>query len=1086
MSEDNQLAPFYDFRGELVNDVIRDLRGPSADSEVISDRPLDAYIVGILYPRFDDQARTSGSEQRSDDSGGAISEDRDTDIATEDGKDLPDEDEDGLADPPVAMANVRYPSSMGMTFAVDSKAVKKINVAISCGKYEEVPQPTDGETEKPRKRKRLGDLGPKSKWKRIKVEIKPFPIDVGSPEQGRQEPVADGLALFYRVRQPDAEGTVPVTIVLINIHKTGFGDLRDPKAFFQVEMEVTAAEKPAKPPFVERPRREAQADDADLRSYRLLYRHAAEFATGHGCSTNWDIEAGRSGRVSKIKTTYEPQYDLLLADSNPDIKSRALSMKYLTSAPKNDIIRDLRLFCKGYRQWIDERDKDIADLKIGLRETANEHVRLCAEAHDRMEKGITTIEKDEMAFRAFRLANSAMLQQRSRTIWLKSGRPVPGPVEDMSHEWRPFQLAFILICIPGIADPTLPDRGIADLLWFPTGGGKTEAYLGLIAFTIFLRRLHLGNDGGGVTVLMRYTLRLLTIQQFERASLLICCCERIRQESCERGDLSLGNTSISLGLWVGQDATPNDLKQARDSLTQLQANQIVEKRNPVQVRACPWCGKDLGYGNYYVRSIDPKRLVITCRNPGCAFKDELPIRLVDEDIYRLHPTLIIATVDKFASLPWKEKTTGLFNIDLPGTPPPELIIQDELHLISGPLGTLTGLYETALDLICTHKGIRPKVIASTATIRRAGQQTKALFDRDFRQFPPPGIDARDSYFAVEAGKASKGTRLYVGLMTPGTSQSTLLIRVYAALLQRAADRSAPDRIKDPYWTLVGYFNSLRVLGAAKLQVQDDVDDRLSLLAKAGGTTVRNIESMIELTSRESSAKIPGYLRDMARSLPDIGTISVILATNMISVGVDIDRLGLMVVMGQPQSTSEYIQSTSRVGRKFPGLVLVLFNSARSRDRSHYESFLAYHSALYRQVESSSVTPFSPRSRDRGMHAVVVALARLMKPDFRSNDAAGRVGNLEDKLAEIRGAILDRIERLAPEEKVAAENQLNALLATWHALGLEIPGLSYSLYRDETASLLVDAASESQVAEMRFKTLWSLRDVDRSSNLYLTR
>jgi hypothetical protein len=583
---------------------------------------------------------------------------------------------------------------------------------------------------------------------------------------------------------------------------------------------------------------------------------------------------------------------------------------------------------------------------------------------------------------------------------------------------------------------------------------------------------------------MRYTLRLLTIQQFERASLLICCCEKIRRELSNKGDSSLGNSQIELGLWVGQGATPNDLKQARDSLLQLQRGESVEKKNPVQVRSCPWCGKTLGHGNYYVRTAAPQRLVITCRNPECLFKDELPIRLVDEDIYNLHPTFVIATVDKFASLPWKEKTAGLFNIDLRGTPPPELIIQDELHLISGPLGTLTGLYETAIDLICTHKGVRPKIIASTATIRRAGQQTRALFDRDFRQFPPPGIDARDSYFAIEAGRASKGTRLYLGLMTPGTSQSTLLIRVYAALLQRAAERPAPDRVKDPYWTLVGYFNSLRVLAAARLQVQDDVNERLALLSKANGT--RNIESMIELTSREPSPKIPGYLKDMARSLPDAQTLAVILATNMISVGVDIDRLGLMVVMGQPQATSEYIQSTSRVGRKFPGLVVVLFNAARSRDRSHYESFVTYHSALYKQVESSSVTPFSPRARDRGIHAVLVALARLLKPDFRSNDAAGRVGALEQRLADIQGAIVDRVERLAPEEKIAAEHQLNELLATWHALGVEIPGLSYSIYKDENASLLVDAASESQVAETRFKTVWSLRDVDRSSNLYLTR
>jgi ATP-dependent helicase YprA (DUF1998 family) len=461
--------------------------------------------------------------------------------------------------------------------------------------------------------------------------------------------------------------------------------------------------------------------------------------------------------------------------------------------------------------------------------------------------------------------------------------------------------------------------------------------------------------------------------------------------------------------------------------------------------------------------------------------------VVDEDIYNFRPTLLIATADKFASLPWRDRFIELFNRGDGVALPPELIIQDELHLISGPLGTLAGLYETAIDLLATHEGVVPKIVASTATIRRAGTQVGALFARDLRQFPPPALDARDSFFAVEAEPSRVGTRLYVGLMTPATSQSTLMIRVYAALLQGAATLNAPsdDGVRDPYWTLVGYFNSLRVLGGARMQVQDDVNDRLDLLARAAGSEARAIDQRIELTSREPSGDIPGHLEHLTLAYPDERALDVVLATNMISVGVDIDRLGLMVVMGQPQSTSEYIQATSRVGRQYPGLVVTLFNAARSRDRSHYESFVAYHSALYRQVESTSVTPFSARARDRGLHAVLVGLARMLIPDLRSNDGASRIAQHLDDVRVVRDAILERVARVAPDELEASLRQLDTLIEDWVRRAGEVVDLRYFDKREPEKALLVDAARGGEAgSEEALPTLWSLRDVDQSSNLYL--
>jgi ATP-dependent helicase YprA (DUF1998 family) len=467
--------------------------------------------------------------------------------------------------------------------------------------------------------------------------------------------------------------------------------------------------------------------------------------------------------------------------------------------------------------------------------------------------------------------------------------------------------------------------------------------------------------------------------------------------------------------------------------------------------------------------------------------------VVDEEIYRVHPTLVIATVDKFAQIAWREETATLFNRDRPGTPPPELIVQDELHLISGPLGTLAGLYETAIDVAADQ----PKVIASTATIRRAKEQGRALFDREVSQFPPAGLDSRDSWFAVESPREEKASRLYVGLMTPSTSQATLLVRAYAALLHHADQVEGDDAVRDAYWTLIGYFNSLRLLAAAELQVHDDVQDRLRLLAERAGADPRPADSYAELTSRVKSSDIPTKLKNLELGLPN-EAFDTVLATNMISVGVDVDRLGLMAVMGQPQTTAEYIQATSRVGRQHPGLVVTLFNAARSRDRSHYEGFVSYHSALYRQVESTSVTPFSARARDRALHAVLVGLTRMVVEEARPNAAAQNIDDYLDRIEEMCEVILTRAESVAPDEAEGTKEDLDYIVDRWRKLAsgrdpqrgdaplvYEAPyTFKRSQPREADAALLRSYSDED--LEEAFLTLWSLRDVDVESDLYLER
>jgi hypothetical protein len=969
---------------------------------------------------------------------------------------------------------------MGLTFAVAPKVSSEIVVSARAAVYD--PVDAEGRAVSARRAEARTTVDQREQWRRRELELPDTPVDVTRPGVREVDLVPGAVRLHVLVRPEDASSrTVTVTVTLINAQVVGERELQDVFALFQPDLRVRAADGASA--FVERTPHVAP-DDIELAASRLLYRHAPTFAVGHGCSADWDWTPPAIGlteieraAISEIRSEFLPTHEVLLTDSNPEIDSSALGMLGLAENPDAEVLAALGRLALGYEQWIGAKASEATALTGTVYEDAA-HAQLdaCREALGRMREGIRILEGKPDVMEAFRLANRAMAEQRARSAWVKGGR---GGAPDLSVQcWRPFQIAFMLLCLSGIDDPRHPDRGISDLLWFPTGGGKTEAYLGLIAFTTFLRRLRRGVDGGGVTVLMRYTLRLLTLQQFERATILICAMESMRRADPER----LGREGISIGMWVGKSATPNDLKTAAGKLVKLRGGQSLQTENPVQLHACPWCGTALDAHNYTVDE-DDVRMDVRCPGDDCDFASGLPVHLVDQTVYKTRPTLVIATVDKFASMPWRKQTAALFNRDRVGddTPPPELIVQDELHLISGPLGTLTGLYETAVDALAE----RPKVIASTATIRRASDQGRNLFDRDVRQFPPAGLDARDSWFAVETDRKVKASRRYVGLLAPGTSQSTLLIRTYAALLHQAEHVETSDEVKDAYWTLVGYFNSLRLLSAAELQVNDDVEDYLRLLAERDGTDVRVSNRYSELTSRVDASLIPARLKEIEKRYPDPDVRDFLLATNMIAVGVDVDRLGLMAVMGQPQTTAEYIQATSRVGRAHPGLVAVMLNSARARDRSHYESFLHFHSALYREVESTSVTPFSARSRDRGLHAVVVALTRILIPEARENDAAGRIDTYVDRLyTEIKPILADRVAHVAAEELQDSSDAFDEFIGWWREMAEGHGGLLYEPVRGNPTPALLKPYDDESEDNDAWSTLWSLRDVDAESALFL--
>jgi len=1026
-------------RDFLIDELRKDLVGPGSADEELTDRPTTRYLAGILYP-----PKTAVDAEEDKDSG-----------------DAPEADDD--IDPGTLMASTFNPSALGLSFAVENGTA--LSVSVRCATY------TEAEPEKE---------GRRSAWKRKPLEL-PAVLLEGKTGEGRTA-LAPGLELFHRMRP--SSGSLHVTLSLLNVHKDAPPEgLSDPFCFLQPEIEVTGADAGRKV-FLDRSRTLAGQGDPEARMNALLYRHVPEFAVGHGCAVAWDSAEGRAG--TRLWTQIVPGYEVPQLSADTEVPAQSLEMGRLASAASGSALRVLLdPLPKLYRRWIEDNQRTLGTLPEEYREAGRENLGCCAEIADRIESGRDLVCQEPGVRMAFQLANRVMGLQRERTEVARAGGANEGsehPAAVPPHAWRAFQLAFILLCIPSIVDPHSRDRTIVDLLWFPTGGGKTEAYLGLTAFTIFLRRIrnHGASKAAGVTVLMRYTLRLLTIQQFQRAATMIMACETIRRASQK----DLGKDPISLGLWVGSAATPNSLRDAKEALQKLLAGDEVLEGNPYQLLACPWCGQKLTPRDYRVGA----RLEIRCSRVGCPFEGGMPLWIVDDDIYAEQPSLLIATVDKFARLPWLERASSLFGRGGNRRLPPELIVQDELHLISGPLGTMVGLYETAIEALSREQGIGPKVIASTATIRGAPEQVRGLFDRSVVQFPPPAIDARDTYFAREVSTSEAAGRKFLGVHAPGKSVKTALLRIYALLLQRVYEHRSDPVYRDPYWTLVGYFNSLRELGGARRLVDDDVIARIrGLAAKLDGSVLeREITLVKELTSRAGSSEIPEILELMANTLGQEGALDVLLATNMISVGVDIDRLGLLVVNGQPKSSAEYIQATSRIGRRYPGLVITLYNWSRPRDRSHYERFRTYHSALYRHVEASSVTPFSPRSRDRGLAAVVITMIRHLIPEMTPETAAGFLEADSERARQAVDLVLQRTDAVDPAERQMVATQIEGVLERWRLLA-RAETLRYGKdYRHPEAPHLMEAIETAGEDFPGFRVLNSLRGVEAESELRLLR
>lgn len=1220
-------------RDELLTALVRETLGPrDGPREILPDDndPRQEYITGMLEPR---NARTQ--DERIEDQVDAVIEETSS-----------DEDQD----------NQGYVAATGMfSPALDPRALPR-SIGLSFTVAAEQGDP---------------HLEICATWARYlrnadeDFERQPQGYLTGQVNAARDEQTfAPDPDVRLLVRSRRVKGGYRVSIFLVNDRSVPDGNRPQTEDYlFQPQIRVhLAAGTRLLPVQVGAAESSLLAEETrEEESLALQYQHRTALARGHMCAAMWkdiDPEAPadfeRPAEAPFAWTDAESIPETERAKFSPaDVRTELIPV-YLIQSPEmtwneqygpapefraevlaetwhpEALRKALQPLVTGYQTWIGEQERAIPALDVIFQEAARRNLAQCKRAAERIQEAIDLLCQNEDARLAFCFANKAIAMQAG---W--KNRDKPG----WEFFWRPFQLAFILLNIPPLVNPLHPERETCDLLWFPTGGGKTEAYLGITAFLLGLRRLlarknNQGDQtGAGVAVLSRYTLRLLTIQQFRRALGVITACEILRvwglkdnpgqvgwrPAACSRRESFLwGGVRFSAGLWVGGGVTPNQLRGfgikdasghysyipgALDILKGMSKNyagtdETIQKNarymsqasgEPAQVTQCPVCGALLavpeeglgegrhtlhllvknvltapakfqpvakpgvviedihlkhhasGYGTLtlqvrvaaqeqwkaeevdsYVwktlqpvldhaefQSARPSRpgyfvlgfytqqktwkdadFEIYCPNPDCKLNQEkawaeqvpvprektggqkqqvqqlalglsnqrepglvviynegmdwqsipepfreqgrrqrswaipIPAFTVDDQVYARCPSLVISTVDKFARLAYEGEAAALFGnvthyharygyyrqgnppeinaarkVYQPHPPkdslysavqpfaPPDLILQDELHLIEGPLGSMVGIYETAVDYLCQRevqgRMVRPKYIASTATVRRAGPQVKALFDRSLAQFPPPALSSDDRFFAVTQEAHPLDTtrpgRLYVGICAPGKGAQTPIVRIWSSLMQRAEELRAsgqPDDALDPFWTLIGYFNALRELAGALSLYRQDIREWL----KHRASVPRNLDEYhrVELSSRSKSTELPNLLRKLETPRPSASAPDAVFATSMFGTGVDVDRLSLMVVHGQPKTTSSYIQATGRVGRRTTGLVVTFFRATRPRDLDHYEFFTGYHRALYRYVEPVTVAPFSPRARERALGPVAVILLRLAR------------------------------------------------------------------------------------------------------------
>ena len=1103
-------------RDVLFDAIRKEIFGPHEEDERLknSDHPRVRYLSGVLYP-----IETLESEKDT--------KDELTQIRSA-------EENSGEVDEKVPVNVGRKPSSMGMTCNVQL-GCRFVSALISYGRYDEIEEQdieddiSEESTESGRK---------DSYWQRSGREWE-HRIDLEKPF----EKINLEEDIFFRYHTQRKDGHVILNVFLTNEGETKVGVFApDDKCVFQARIQLTSTDSSKVFRNISKnDRKKIDGASPHDREMEFLYRDRKYFAQGHSCSVEWNTDE-RDDETDWVQTTFVPSCivpEIAPREFAAGKVSDALSMKMLAGVTDHRDYKDILLpIAEAYEKWIGDLENQRLSWETDpecfermfvseSEDIPKSRVKDCKDALARILEGINVISEDPLAGEAFRFTNEAMYQSISHTRWAKTNREKilrkekiteDNPDSSADPKWRMFQLAFLLLTLESVANPSSVHRNTADLLWFPTGGGKTEAYFGIITFTMAYRRLRGKDiktiegelDRYGVSVIMRYTYRLLTLQQFQRAATLFCACEYIRLKNSQNIK-KFGSQPFLVGLWAGKKTTPNSFAEAKKI---IQETPRAENTNPIQLHSCPWCGRELDEHNYEWRQdtddpdrMRPRRIQIRCDNrcffgqPGA--EHVLPVVLVDEDIRNLCPSLLISTVDKFAQLSWNWEYSVFFgNVHQyckqhgysPGNTqassqkichhqetkrgldrrerkivvrpsrklaPPEMIIQDELHLITGPLGTLAGLYETAVNLMCTNKatGARPKIIASTATAKTSGDQLKLLFNSESTKiFPPQEFEFGDSYFAeVFPPSEEHPGKLYVGVCPASVGLYHADSRISSSILRKIRHirenndgfhfggkiSKFGDDDLDPYYTVVNYYNTIKSLGAAVRMYEDTIPGNMEVIIESiekKFQTQNNapqipveILQKEELTGRIGATKIPEILQKVETRLTDeTPPLDALLCTNMLSVGVDIDRLSVMVMNGQPKSTSEYIQATGRIGRKNPGIVVVNYSYMRPRDLSHFENFVQFHSTYHKLVEPGTLTPFSRRARDRGLAGVFMALARLSNRTLSENPMKFDPENpdVAKTIEEVMKSIIDRVSDVNPHEVKGTTEDLRNIVTKW--------------------------------------------------------
>ena len=1100
----------------------------------LADEPIIRYSTGILFPEeqtldtdINDEDIFNTEDLDEIDENYEINQEDLADQLTEEG----DADRriqiDADYDMEIDSSNMRRQSSAAISFCIDPSSTKKIEVVLKGGRYEKL-QNIFYESENADQRKRCF-------WWARKPERYVFLLNLEGPLnqnfKGDLELIdlnSDFLNIKSKVYvKKVSDGSKDYWIVTLSIRNHSLGNPNE-YSLFQTHFEIKALDDYENTSFLPYPKNEVSSAYEenqplitgleDNNMIAQMYSNFKRYALGHGCSAIWD-EDRNTKKIKKIDGVFVPVYQL--PKVNPDIKKENSEGKIIEMPDMRDLSSEegwrkgfghIGEIIKFYEKWI-------GNLR-GNSEASNEEEKIienCKYALERMKEGSDLLRDNEEVKKVFMFMNEAMLLQQERAL---SGKryaepdiennqtphiPRPFTINPNRGKWRAFQICFILANLKSSIDAKDKNRDMVELIWFPTGGGKTEAYLGLAAFTILWNRFQNPQADFGTEVLMRYTLRLLTTQQFQRASTLICALEKLRKQNEEM----LGETRISLGLFVGGDASPNTKSAISSAWTNLNSRFLPNK---FVVDQCPWCGSEMGRsrrrlpgGNFWQTSLGYIRNgtqenapIFSCIDQSCDYSSRneprgLPLYIDDISIIEQAPTLVIGTIDKFAVIPWKNNIQNLFGLNSSGErfrKPPALIIQDELHLISQALGSIAGLWEGLIDYfsseeISDDEFSPPKIICSTATIKEYKEQILNLFGREKSSlFPPPGLNIEDSFFGSYEEDLSQ-SKFYVGIHAPSDGSAlTTQKRIFNALAQAPLlieDEGEVPSQRDPWWTNMVYFNSIRELNSATTILQSDMAQYIRAYKTRlnGPIHVRQNLQETRLTGELPSDKVSSILNKLAIEYPNQDVINICFATNILEVGLDVSRLCLMTIIGQPKTTASYIQASGRVGRSKPGLVFTIFNPYKPRDTSHYENFQSYHSRLYSEVEPTSVTPFTYQVLERCLHAVLSSFL-IMK----GNNVPRPYNSLTDDIDSFENFFLRRIDNIKSNQAFPDSDMASNFKKVLYKRKKELETWEKALWvrnlpNGEERDAIIAAADDREFHSfgMSWPTMLNMRNVD---------